>query len=227
MHRLSPLYQTHLSLRATFGDVSTWQVAQAVSPESVELKAAREAVVLSDLSDRAKVMVEGAQSADLLRIAFAVPELTINSGAAVADDMYVYRLRRDRFYVSGPTGQEAAITSALNAAQAGMNGLVTVTDETNGRAEMLLAGPESATCLSRICGLDFYEREFPNHSAKQSSVAKTRQLIMRRDIGDLPVYYLSGGRSFAAYLWKIILEAGQDLAIRPIGRNTITQLGYK
>ena len=227
MHRLGPLYQTHLSLKATFGHVSTWQVAQTVSQESVELKAAREGVGLSDLSDRAKVMVEGAQSSELLHQALAVPELAINSGAAVADDIYVYRLRRDRFYVSGPTGEEGAITSILKAARASVNGLVTVTNETNGRAEMLLAGPESATCLSRICGLDFYEGEFPNHAAKQSSVAKTRQLIMRRDIDGLPAYYLSGGRSFAAYLWNIILEAGQDLAIRPIGRNAITQLGYK
>ena len=227
MHRLSPLYQTHLSLKATFGDVSTWQVAQSVSSESVELKAAQEGVGLSDLSDRAKVMVEGAQSSELLHQALAVPELAINSGTTVDDDIYVYRLRRDRFYVSGPTGEEHEITSILKAARASVNGLVSITDETNGRAEMLLAGPESVTCLSRICGLDFYEREFPNHAAKQSSVAKTRQLIMRRDMGDLPVYYLSGGRSFAAYLWKIIMEAGQDLAIRPVGRNTITQLGYK
>ncbi len=226
MHRLSPLYQTHLSLKATFGDVSKWQVAQTVSSESVELKAARESVGLSDLSDRVKIMVEGAQSSEVMHQAFAISELAVSSGTAVANDVHIYRLRRDRFYVSGPTGQEAAIMSTLNTARAGVDGLVTVNDETNGRAEILLAGPESATCLSRICGLDFYEKEFPNHSAKQSSVAKTRQLIMRRDIAGVPAYYLSGGRSFATYLWNIILEAGQDLTIRPIGRNAITQLGY-
>ncbi|MGB0387588.1 MAG: sarcosine oxidase subunit gamma family protein [Ardenticatenaceae bacterium] len=225
MVRLSPLYQTHLSLNARFGEVSEWKVAQSVSQESAELSAARDGVALSDLSDRAKVMVEGALASELLGLALGVAEVAINSGVAVGDDTYVYRLRRDRFYVSAPTGQEAAMRSILNAALAEVDGLVTVTDMTNGRAELLLAGPNSATCLSRVCGLDFYETKFPNHTAKQSSVAKTRQLIMRRDIGDLPAYYISGGRSFAVYLWKIILEAGQDLAIRPIGRKTVAELG--
>ena len=58
---------------------------------------------------------------------------------------------------------------------------------------------------------------FPNGTAKQSSVAKTRQLIIRQDIGDLPAYVLIGARPLAAYLWETILQAGEDLGIQAIG----------
>ena len=47
-------------------------------------------------------------------------------------------------------------------------------------------------------GLDFAEASFPNNRARQSSLAKTRQLILRRDFGALPAYTVIGARSLAA-----------------------------
>ena len=61
--------------------------------------------------------------------------------------------------------------------------------------------------------------------AKQSSVAKTTQLIIRRDLGEQPAYALIGGRSLAAYLWQTIMEAGQDLDIQPVGNAVLVEPG--
>jgi heterotetrameric sarcosine oxidase gamma subunit len=102
--------------------------------------------------------------------------------------------------------------------------LITVTDITPGCAELWLIGPHSPLLLSRLCGLDFHERRFPNHTAQRSSVAKTTQTIIRRDRGDLPAYALIGRRSLAAYLWQTIMEAGKDLKIQPIGLDAFKQL---
>lgn len=224
MIRLSPLHQKQLSLGATFGKVSKWQVAQTFSQHSTETSTAQEDVTLSDLSDRAKVMIEGDGAEALLKSVYAVSNLAINAGKTIGNDLHVYRLRRDRFYISGPTGTETTIVEQLNTALSQIDSLTTVTDVTNGRAELLLVGPKSAECLSRLCGLDFYESEFPKHTAKQSSVAKTRQLVIRRDMGELPTYTLSGGRSLAVYLWETIMEAGRDLQIRPMGRKALEAL---
>ncbi|MCP5095608.1 MAG: hypothetical protein GY943_08660, partial [Chloroflexi bacterium] len=66
------------------------------------------------------------------------------------------------------------------------------------------------------------DSEFPNGMAKQSSVAKTTQIIIRRDLGNMPAYALIGGRSLAVYLWQTILEAGQDLGIQPVGLEALS-----
>jgi heterotetrameric sarcosine oxidase gamma subunit len=102
-------------------------------------------------------------------------------------------------------------------------GLITVTDMTYGQAELWLIGPKSVAVLSRICGLDFHDSHFPNGAAKQASAAKTNQIIIRRDLGEVPAYMLIGPRSLAAYLWNSIMKAGQDLGILPVTTSTLEE----
>ena len=71
--------------------------------------------------------------------------------------------------------------------------------------------------LSQLCGLDFREPAFPNLAVKQTSVAKTRQMIRRRDFGPLPSYSLAGDQSVAAYLWQALMSAGREYGLRPVG----------
>jgi sarcosine oxidase gamma subunit len=68
-----------------------------------------------------------------------------------------------------------------------------------------------------LCGLDFHPAAFPKGSAKQSSVAKTTQLVVCHDLAETAAYSIIGGRSLAAYLWETILVAGRDLGVRPVG----------
>jgi heterotetrameric sarcosine oxidase gamma subunit len=95
---------------------------------------------------------------------------------------------------------------------------------THGRAELRLIGPASAELLSRLCGLDFHPSAFPNLTARQSSLAKTTQLIIREDIGALPAYSLVGARSLGAYLWLAIMQAGRDLDIGPLGQAALDRV---
>ena len=94
-----------------------------------------------------------------------------------------------------------------------------MTDVTHGRAQFRLTGPGTVDLLSRLCALDFDDSRFPDGTARQTSVAKTTQLVIRDDLheGTGPSYRLIGARSLAAYLWQTILEAGRDLGVRPLG----------
>jgi heterotetrameric sarcosine oxidase gamma subunit len=112
----------------------------------------------------------------------------------------------------------------LEAAIATSGSFVTVTDVSHGRARLGLFGPGAALLLGRLCGLDFHDRAFPDGAARQSSVAKTTQLILRHDalLPDspgtlLPGYSVIGARSLAGYLWQTIMAAGSDLGLRPMG----------
>lgn len=225
--RLSPLHTIHpAETKSATG--KGWHVAGTSDPLADQVAAARADVIIADLSDQTKILVEGREAGARIQTAFGGSVLKINQGLYLADpDLHVYCLRRDRFYISAAAGRENEIIRLLNSASGQVDGLVTLTDETDGRCELLLLGPAAAACLGRVCGLDFHAAEFPNHTAKQSSLAKTSQLIIRRDIQDLSAYILSGGRSYALYLWETLLQAGSDLNIRPIGPEAVEALQSK
>lgn len=248
--KLTAIHTAAQKMGAQFVDKTGWQVANVFSSSETEIAAARRRVGLADMSANGKITVEGELAEAILQSVWNIPALAIGQGAG-AGDGHIYRLRADRFYISTPPGTEAEAMQTLNdlenssARPAGTegskpidngppspssNGLLTVTDITHGRSELLLVGPSSAELLSRLCGLDFHPSAFPNLTAKQSSVAKTSQLIIRSDLESaagavsIPAYSLIGSRSLGAYLWDTLLEAGRDLEITPLGLASLEQL---
>lgn len=167
-------------------------------------------LVLADESHRGKVLVHGRAGER------AVAALGIEAPAAVgrsarAGDVVVYRLRADQLFVNTAPGSEGELLIRL--ARAGGDGgdMVTVTDVTHGRAQLRLSGRRAAELLSRLCALDFHPDHFPHGAARQTSVAKTTQLVIRDDVDGALSYWLVGARSLGAYLWATIQAAARGL----------------
>ncbi|KAA3664277.1 MAG: aminomethyl transferase family protein [Chloroflexi bacterium] len=217
--KLSPIHEIAIQKQAHFVNQQGWQVVDSYGDITAETAVITTHTALCDQSHNGKIRIEGKMAGTMLN----ADELVINAGKPFSVG-WVYRLRRDLFFVS-VAAEDVEETAVSLTQQANNNpGLITVTDITQGNAELWLVGPKSAELLSRLCGLDFDNNAFPNGVAKQSSVAKTNQIIVRRDLDDVPVYALIGGRSLAAYLWQTILDAGQDLGIQPIGQEAIRKL---
>lgn len=216
--KLSPIHQAEEKWQGQFEAMAGWRVAQLFRSVEAETAVALAAVALCDQSHNGKIRVEGQTAGQLLQ----AETLAVSDGKQTPYG-HVYRLRRDLFFVHHAVeGVEETAVALCQHAQT-VTGLITVTDVTHGNAELWLVGPRSAELLSRLCGLDFHDSRFPNHTARQSSVAKTTQLIIRRDLPDqaglqtVPAYAMIGARSFGMYLWQTILQAGHDLGIEPIG----------
>ena len=193
-----------------------WRMPAAFQSPEAELQAARERVALGDETPRGKLLVQGEEIAEAARQAFGGAPDAVGTWVE-ADGVELSRLRPDLLYCGTEPERLAAATEALRAVAKGLTGQLTVTDVTHGRFELRLLGPEAATLLSRVCGLDFHETRFAQGHVAQTSVAKTHQLILRADAADLPAYRLIGGRSLGAYVWDTLMEAGRDLQISPIG----------
>ncbi|MBI4771542.1 MAG: aminomethyl transferase family protein, partial [Chloroflexi bacterium] len=163
-----------------------------------------------------KIQIEGAAAGEALKAAFRSAPEAIGSGLQL-EVGHLYRLRQDLFYLSTPPGGEGQAQARLEAAIAETKFFVTVTDLTHGMAEIRIVGPASRDVLSKVCGLDFHPDKFPDLTARPSSLAKTRQLIIRRDLGGLPAFSLIGAQSLGAYVWDTIMHAGQEHGIVPIG----------
>lgn len=221
--KLTPIYTIAQNLNAQFTEQAGWRVPINFSDIEAEIAAAREGVALADCSANGKLTIEGHQAAAFLQTIWEAPSLEIGRGAVMANGE-VYRLRADMFFISTPPGEETQALQTLTDAAQSFADLITVTDITHGRAELRPVGPASAELLSRLCGLDFHPAMFPNLAAKQSSLAKTAQLIIRHDLGQIPAFSLIGSSSLGAYLWKTIMQAGRDLAIAPIGQAAFKAL---
>ena len=216
MIRLSPLYGTAQRLGARFTDVAGWRFPEVFTTVEQEIAAVRAGCGLADMTPHGKIQIEGDAAAEALRAIYGRAPDEIGSHAAV-EDGGLYRLRRDQFYLSTPPGREADALTRLEVAIAESRRFVTVTDMTHALADTRLIGPASPNVLSKVCGLDFHPTAFPNVTAKQSSLAKTRQLILRRDFGGLPAYTCVGDRSMGAYVWEVVFEAGREFGIAPVG----------
>ena len=212
----SPLYRLARDAGATFVDHAGWSIPDVYAGTDVELTAASIGVVLLDDTPNGKLQVEGAAAETAVTATFQLPTLAIGESVQT-ESARVVRLRPDLFYLAVSPGE---VTKTLAKMRSGANdSFVTCTDITHGRAEIRVIGPRGPELMSKVCGLDFANHAFPDGHALQSSVAKTNQLIIRSDLGELPAYSLIGGRSLGAYLWSVLMEAGMEWDIQPIGRS--------
>ncbi len=221
--RLTPIYDYANKVGARFCEVEHWRIAESYGDIVREVQVARNAVALADETAHGRMLVEGEQAEALLQRALDAPVLAINAGVIVAAG-HVYRLRHDLFFISTNANDEAALVERLQSLARESAQFVTVTDMTDAWSELRVVGPLCREVLSQLCALDFAPSAFANHTAKQSSLAKTTQLIVRRDIAALPAFSLIGARSLAAYVWDTLLHTGHAYGIAPMGRKAMNEV---
>jgi heterotetrameric sarcosine oxidase gamma subunit len=163
------------------------------------------AVELNDHSTLGKIQIQGQHTAEFLNQLYNL-ELRVGQGA-VSGNNHIFRLRDDIYWLITPEEEIENTMAALAQTAVSFPHLITVTDYSHGRFCFQLSGPGSADLLSRLCGLDFHDSQFPNLTIKASSVAKTSQLILRHDQNGQLRYQLIGDRSLATYVWQTIMAA--------------------
>jgi heterotetrameric sarcosine oxidase gamma subunit len=221
--KLSPLNAAAERLGAHWLENAGWRCPEAYAGLEAETAAVRAGCGLADVSATGKLQIEGGQARPTLAAALgAAPEAV--GGYARVEAGELLCLRPDMYFLLTPPGAETAARVRLEAIAAGQASLVTVTDLTHGLAGIELVGPRAVDVMRRVCGLDFDGSAFPNLTARQSSLAKTRHLILRRDVATLPAYLTFGPRSLAAYVWGVLLEAGQSAGITPVGLAALRSL---
>lgn len=114
--------------------------------------------------------------------------------------------------------------SAVSAVVAGIDttGHVSVVDHTHSRALFEISGPDSASVLEKVCSLDFSDHMTPDTAVVSASVAKANCDLIRcdtiggNDSGLSPKYLIACDRSFAAYLFDALVDAGNEfeMAVR-------------
>jgi heterotetrameric sarcosine oxidase gamma subunit len=117
------------------------------------------------------------------------------------------RLTHDQLFLMLDADANIADATALFISESGK---ATVTDVTHGYGNLRLSGWRAVDVLAKVCGLDFFDTSFPDFHAAQTSLAKVRTLILRRDEDEQPTYYLIVSSSLAAYVWGVVQDAMQE-----------------
>ena len=227
--RTSPLHQLHVDAGASFTDFAGWQMPVSYGSDLAEHHAVRTAAGIFDISHMAEILVTGVDAAAFLDFALAGKisavaigqakySLLLNDQGGIIDDLVVYRLSEDGFFVVANAGNRAPAFNALRDRSAGFDEL-DVSDVSDEYALIAVQGPRSREILESLPTLEtgtpldelkYYWMTDANFDEDPVTVARTG--YTGEDGYEL---YISTER--AASLWTALLTAGADKGLIPAG----------
>ncbi|WP_406036845.1 FAD-dependent oxidoreductase [Micromonospora sp. NBC_00898] len=257
--KLSPLHHRLVEQRAYFKDVSGWEGADWYAPEGVEPKvdalswgrqnwfpyweaehrAAREGVILMDMSFMSKFLVQGRDAGrELERISAnrvdgeaGVITYTqwLNEGGTLEADLTVTKLGDDRFWVVASDTAHRHVETWMRRhfgdAQA------SVTDVSGAYAQINIQGPRSRDLLASVTTQDMSNEAFPFRTAREIDLGFARVLCIRITyLGELG-YELYIPAEQAVHVYDRLVEAGRAVGLRHAGLKALSSLrmekGYR
>lgn len=198
-----------------------------------EHRAAREDVIVMDMSSMSSFLVQGRDACALLS-RLSCNEVDVAPGRVVYTawtnerggfeaDLTVTRLAEDRFMVIVGENSHGHTEMRLRR-HIGADEFAVVTDVTAGRTQINVHGPKSRELLSRISNADLSNEGFPFMTAREIDVGYANVLAMRVTfIGELG-WELHLPATQAVQTYDLIKAAGRDLGLRDAGMQTLNSL---
>jgi len=251
--KLSPIHHRLVARGAHFREVSGWESADWYAPDGsepvverlswqrenwfpywrAEHEAARNGVVLMDMSFMSKFIVEGPDAGALLELISAnrvdgEPGIItytqwLNSSGTIEADLTVTKLEEGRFWV-------VATDTAHRHVRAWMRQNTTdrmevsITDVTEGFAQINIQGPLSRDLMQSLTPADLSNEGFPFRSAKEINIGPAKVLCIRITyLGELGYeLYIPAGEAVDVY--DRLVSAGESFGLRHAGLKALSSL---
>lgn len=198
-----------------------------------EHRAARERVIVMDMSSMAKFLVQGPDACRFLNRLSCnevdVPQGRIvytawtNEAGRFEADLTVTRIAADRFIVV--VGENShGHTETWMRRHIEVSEFVTITDITPGVTQINVHGPRARDLMQRVSGADLTNNAFPFMTAQTIDVGLFEVLALRVTyVGELG-WELHVPSLHAVQVYDLLVEAGQDLGLRNAGMQTLSSL---
>jgi len=258
--RRSPLHDRLVARRAYFRDVSGWEGADWYAPEGVEPRverlswgrqnwfpywaaehrAARENVILMDMSFMSKFLVQGRDAGRLLNrlstndVDAAAGTITytqwLDEAGRLQADLTVTKLDDERFWVvASDTARRHVDTWMRRRFPADAQAFVA--DVTSGFAQINVQGPRSRELLQSVTSADLSNAAFPFRAAREIDIGFARVLCVRITyVGELG-YELYLPTEQALHVYERLVAAGEPYALTHAGLKALASLrmekGYR
>lgn len=249
----SVLYDRLKAAGAWFGESHGWELPDwfAPTPElakieryswsrqnwfdwhAAEHRAARENVILMDMSSMAKFLVEGRDACRLLgRVSCNEVDVApgrvvytpwVNERGGFEADLTVTRLAEDRFLVVVGENSHGHTQTWLRR-HVREDEFVTVTDVTPGITQINVHGPRARLLMERVSAADLSNEAFPFMTAREIDVGYFNLLALRVTyIGELG-WELHVSSLHGVQVYELLMDAGQEFGIRNAGMQTLSSL---
>jgi len=198
-----------------------------------EHRAAREDVILMDMSSMSKFMVQGRDACALLsrlscndvdvepgRIVYTA---WVNEAGGFEADLTVTRLAQDRFLVV--VGENShGHTEMRMRRHIGEGEFVTVTDVTPGITQINIHGPKARALMQKLSFADLGNEGFPFMTAREIDLGYFNILALRVTyVGELG-WELHVPSIHAVQVYDLLVEAGREFGLRHAGMQTLNSL---
>ena len=200
---------------------------------AAEHQAAREDVILMDMSSMSKFEVQGRDAVSLLnRISCndvdVVPGRVVytawtNETGGFEADLTVTRLAEERFLVV--VGENShGHTETWMRRHIGADEFVTITDVTAGITQINVHGPKARALMERISEADLSNEAFPFMTAQAIDVGYFNVTALRMTyVGELG-WELHVPNLHAVQVYDLLKEAGAPFGVRDAGMQTLSSL---
>ncbi len=198
-----------------------------------EHRAAREDVVVIDMSSMSKFLVQGRDACELLNW-ISCNDVDVEPGRVVYTawaneaggfeaDLTVTRLGSDSFMVVVGENSHGHTETWLRR-HVRPDQFVTITDITAGTTQLNIHGPKARDLLRAISDADLSNDGFPYMSARRIDVGYFDVLAMRVTyVGELG-WELHVPSIQAAQVYDLVMEAGREFGVRNAGMQTLSSL---
>ena len=228
--RTSPLHDIHVVGGASFTDFAGWQMPVSYGSDLAEHHAVRTAAGIFDISHMAEILVSGTDAAAFLDFALAGRlsaigayqakySLLLDESGGIIDDLVVYRLGDEVFFVVANAGNRGPVVDALTKRVAGFDS-VTVDDQSDDIALIAVQGPASRSILeatSAITELAVPLDELKYYWSTDAFFDGRALLVGRTGYTGEDGFELYITADRAAELWQALVEAGADKGLIPAG----------
>jgi glycine cleavage system aminomethyltransferase T/glycine/D-amino acid oxidase-like deaminating enzyme len=198
-----------------------------------EHKAAREDVILMDMSFMSKFIVQGSDSCTLLnrlscnQIDVAPGNIVytqwVNEKGGFEGDLTITRLERDKFIVvcgeNAPGHTEMRMRRKQRADE-----FVTIIDVTSATTQINIHGPKARDLMRKVTFTDMSNEAFPFLTAKEIDIGYATLLAIRITyVGELG-WELHVPTIHAVQVYDQLVESGQEFGLRHAGMQTLNSL---
>lgn len=231
--RRSPYYAKYLELGAELVDRMGYDAPYRFSTIEAEHMATRTAAGLYDVYHQGMVDIKGKDAEALLQRT-CVNDLTricdgkvlysslCNPQGGMVDDLTIYRLAGDHFFLSPTPSRVDAVVAHLTEQARGMNAYVT--DRVSGTGFISVQGPNARAIVSELTGVDLSTAALPYYSFTNAVLADVPGILARTGYSGELGYEFFYPVEYGMHVWESVFAAGQEQGLTPCGLGALRSI---
>jgi aminomethyltransferase len=214
--RRTALHDRHVALGARMVPFAGWEMPVQYASIIEEHRAVRSAVGVFDLSHMGEIEITGDEAVAFLRYALvsdpgaleanqAQYSMACDADGGIIDDLIVYRLEADRFWIVCNASNRSAIVEHLESLLARGDFGASLEDRSDRIGLIAPQGPNAAEALGTLTDLDL--GQIRNYRAQQGTVAGVDALVARTGYTGEDGFELFVDARRAPAVWDAVLAS--------------------